>query len=121
MTIKVAEASDPTCEALLVVQGHKDLEKDALIHESTNIRQSSICLLFGIAAGFGFNLWSTDVSQAYLQSRVKLLRGLYVQQAIKSIFPQGALPKLLRPLHELQDAVYYWNTTFWTICAKILV
>lgn len=38
------------------------------------MRQMSIKLLTAIAAVFGFDSWSTDVSQAYLKSGMGLLR-----------------------------------------------
>ena len=49
LAIKDTEKPDPIFKARFVVQGHKDREKNALVRESTNMRQSSILVLTAIA------------------------------------------------------------------------
>lgn len=61
---------------------------------------------------FGFALCSTEVSQAYLQSVVKVLRDVYLHPTKESHLPPGTLLKLLRPLYGLPDAGDYWHSTF---------
>lgn len=110
MSLKEKEKKQPVFKARFVVQGHRDREKAALVHESTNMRQPSIKVLTAIAAIFGFHLWSTDLSQAYLQSGMKLLQDVYITKEFR-LSPQILL-KLLRPLYGLPDAGDYCHATF---------
>ena len=64
------------------------------------------------AAIFGFRIWSTDVSQAYLQSESNLLRDVYFKPSKEFDLSSGQLLKLLRPLYGLADSGDYWNATF---------
>lgn len=107
LALKYTEKESPVFKARFVVQGHRDREKAALLHESTNMRQTSIKVLTAISAVFGFHIWSTDVSQAYLQSGMKLLRDVYIRPTKDFHLPPNVLLKLLRPLYGLPDAGDY--------------
>ncbi len=43
-------------KARSIAQGHRNSEKHNLVHNSTNVRQSSVRLLIAFAAIMGFNL-----------------------------------------------------------------
>jgi hypothetical protein len=63
-----------------VVQGYLDHLKTSLVHVTATSQQHSSRLLVGLAASFGFSLFSTDViTQDYLQSSDNLLGDDYVK------------------------------------------
>jgi HSP90 family molecular chaperone len=55
-------------KARFVVQRYGDHLKTPLVHDTATSRQHSSRVLVGLASIFGFNLISTDVIQAYIQS-----------------------------------------------------
>lgn len=97
--------------ARFVVQGQKDKEKKFIVHDSTNLRQSSTRLLVAIAAIFGFRIWSHDIKQAYLQSSQTLMRKVYLKPSKEFEVSEGELLELLKPLYGLFDSGDYWNRT----------
>lgn len=66
-------------EATFVVQVHKNSEKNTQVHSITVTKLQSVHNLVGLAFQFGFKLFSTDVTQAYLQSAENLQREIYVK------------------------------------------
>lgn len=105
--IKNVQTENGVCKAIYVVQGHTDTEKNLLIHESTNLKQSSIRVIVSIAAILGFWVWTKYVSQAYLQSADKLMREVYVNPSSEVRFSHNQLLHLLKPLYGLSDSGDY--------------
>ena len=63
------------------------------------------------SCSFDFRLFSTDVTQAYLQSTEKLSRDVYVKPSSEFDLDPNQLLKLLKPLYGLADSGDYWGRT----------
>ncbi len=70
IAIKDVETDRPIFKARIVAHGHLDAEKHNLVHDSTNFREISVQSLIALAAIKGFDVWTEDISQAYLQSSI---------------------------------------------------
>jgi hypothetical protein len=89
LAIKDEGTDKEVWKARFVVQGYRDHLKASLVHETATSRQHSSRALVGLAAIFGFNLFSTDVTQAYLQNAEKLLRDVYIKPT--NVLPPGPM------------------------------
>ena len=74
-----------------------------------------------MAATFGFDLWSSEVKLAYLQSSEPLTRRVF----IKNPAPEFGLQpnecfELLRPLYGLSDAGDLWHQTLHSVLVRDL-
>jgi Reverse transcriptase (RNA-dependent DNA polymerase) len=69
LTIKDSGTSKEIHKARYVVQSFRDKKKTSLVHEAPTSKQQSAKLLIGLAAIFGYRIFSTDVTQAYLQAQ----------------------------------------------------
>ena len=66
-------------------------------------------ILVGLAALFGFQLFSTDVTQAYLQGAEKLKRDVYIKPSAEFGLCPNRILKLLIPLYGLADSGDHWG------------
>jgi Reverse transcriptase (RNA-dependent DNA polymerase) len=111
ITIKDVGTDKEIYKARYVGQGHRDKEKTSMVHHNTTARQQSTRLLVGLAAIFGFRIYTHDVQQAYLQSAENLLRDVYLKPPAVLNLGSDTILKLLRPLYGLCDAGDYWART----------
>jgi hypothetical protein len=77
LSIKNAGTEEEVFKARYLIRGYRDKMKTSLVHNSPTSRKASTKLLVGLAAFFGFQLFSTDVTQAlFTISRGPHARGL---------------------------------------------
>ena len=98
-------------KARYVVQGHKDKLKTSLVHDVSTARQFSVKMLVGLAVLCGFRLYSTDVTQAYLQSAENLMRDVYIKPSREFTLGPDQVLKLLKSLYGLADSGDYCGRT----------
>jgi Reverse transcriptase (RNA-dependent DNA polymerase) len=111
MTIKEANTDKEVVKARYIVQGHRDRDKEFLVHNSTNMRQAATTIIMCIAAIFGFRVLTHDVTQAYTQPSENLMRDVFIDPNNSDEFKLDCdqVLKLLRPVYGLADAGDYWN------------
>ena len=61
-----------------VIGGHRDVLKHYLVHGVQTLQASSVPLLFALACAHGFDIWSSDVKLAYIQSTEPLFRRVFI-------------------------------------------
>jgi Reverse transcriptase (RNA-dependent DNA polymerase) len=112
ISVKNSGDEDEVFKARYVVQVHRDREKATLVKSTPPLRQSSIRLLVFLGACFGFQIFSTDISQAYLQRVDALLRNFYLNPGKEFEISSERVLQLLLPLYGLSDSGDAWAKTF---------
>lgn len=112
MTIKDGGTNRKVWKARFVVQGHRDKMKNSLVHDILVSRQYSVKILVELASSLGFQIFSTDVTQAYLQSSESLQRDIYIRPPPELSLKPDKVLKLLKPLYGLAESGDYWGRTF---------
>jgi len=97
-------------KARFVVGGHRDREAAKIVHNSTTLRPTSLRLLIALATILGFDIWSTDMKQGYLQSASDLQRKIFTKPKILDL-GKNELLQIVRPLYGLPDSGEYWCET----------
>ena len=111
LSIKNKHTPDEKEKARFVAQGHRDKEKDRLIHPTTTLRHRSVRIIVALAVMYQMDLWTQDISQAYLQSEDKLSRDVYLRPTPHFNLSAESLMHLLKSIYGLTDAGDYWGIT----------
>jgi Reverse transcriptase (RNA-dependent DNA polymerase) len=115
LAVKDADTDREVWKARYVCQGHRDVGKSFVVHDSASVQQGSVRLLVALSSILGYRIWTEDVSTAYLQSTTPLLRKVYMDvgkdAGVFDLSP-GELLQILRPLYGLCDSGDYWGATF---------
>jgi Reverse transcriptase (RNA-dependent DNA polymerase) len=97
-------------KARFCLGGHRDFMKKSMVHTATQLSHLSTRLILAVAAILGFDVWSTDVNQAYLQSACRLKRELFIQPR-ELVLGKNEFLQLLLPLYGLAESGDYWGET----------
>lgn len=83
-----------------------------MVHSASTLQPQSIRLLLSLAAIFDFDIWTSDVRQAYLQSAEPLARDIFIAHPVPEfeLEPSQCL-KLLKHLYGLCESGDLWHET----------
>ena len=83
-----------------------------MVHSTATLQPQSVRLLLAIAAIFGFDIWTADIRQAYLQASEPIGGHIFIKRATPEfeLSPDQCL-QVLQPLYGLCDAGDLWHTT----------
>lgn len=100
-------------KARYVIGGHRDKLKDFMVHSAQVLQPASIRLLLAIAQIKHFQVWSSDVKHAYIQSDSDISRDIFIKKVVPEfeLQPNECL-KLLKPLYGLCESGDLWHQTF---------
>jgi hypothetical protein len=112
LSIKYPEPNSPIFNARFVCQGHKDRERNYIIHTATTLKQSSTRLISAVAALGGYKIWSDDVHQAYLQADKPLGRRVFLRPPAELKIANNTYLELLKPLYGIPESGDLLHATF---------
>ena len=112
LAIKSTEDDRIKFKARFVIGGHRDKLKKLLVHSSQSIQPASVRLLLTLSAMHGFETWTSDVTQAYLQSAKPLNREVYIRNPPPEFeLADDEALVLLRALYGLGESGDLWHET----------
>ena len=112
LSIKSTIDGQTKFKARYVIGGHRDKLKHFMVYSSQTLQPSSVRLLLSLASLYGFDVWTADVRQAYLQSSEALIRDVFIKDPVREfeLYPTQCL-KLLRPLYGLCESRVLWHAS----------
>ncbi len=83
-----------------------------IFHSTRTIQASSTRLLLSLASTLGFDIWTADVTQAYLKSGKPLKRDIFVRNPADEFeLNTNQFLRLVRPLYGLCESGDLWYET----------
>ena len=112
VAIKTGDRGETKSKARYVVGGHRDRFKHMMVHSASTLQPQSVRLLLALAAMFDFDVWTSDVKQAYLQSSQLFSREEFIENPVPefSLEPHQCL-QLLKPQYGLCESDDLWHDT----------
>ena len=109
---KSTEGGKMKYKARYVIGGHRDRFKEMMVHSAATQQPQSIRLLLALARIFGFDIWTSDVRQSYLQSAVPLSREVFIKNPVHEFeLDADQCLQLLKPLYGLCESGDLWFET----------
>ena len=114
LAYKDPTTSEERKKARLVVQAIEKLDKDKklLFTYSPTVKRSSVRIMLCIPTRIGLKIYLRDISQAYVSSKSKLLREIYVIPPKELGLERDILWKVIRPLYGLPESGLIWFETY---------
>lgn len=110
--------TQPYEKSRLVLAGHSDKGKEEILTQSPTIQRMSQRLLLALGvsliASHGMQCELRDITQAYVQSKDKLLRTIYAKppKELLHTFPPHTILRVVRPLYGAAESGLYWFKTY---------
>eukprot|EP00171_Calliarthron_tuberculosum_P023641 IDg23641t1 len=112
LAIKSTEDGNIKFKARYVIGGHRDRFKHMMVHTASTLQPQSIRLLLALASMHGFDIWTSDVRQAYLQSAEPLSRDIFIKTPpMEFELESHQCLQLLKPLYGLCESGDLWHKT----------
>ncbi|KHJ31170.1 hypothetical protein EV44_g1525 [Erysiphe necator] len=116
--IKHDSGGKPYEKSRLVIQGYGDEEKREILTQSPTIQRASQRLMFAIAPTImkilNADIYLRDITQAYVQSAMKLNRTIYAKLP-KELIPKyapGTIMRVIKPLYGIAESGLFWWETY---------
>jgi hypothetical protein len=112
--------TQPYEKSRLVLAGHSDQGKEEILTQSPTIQRMSQRLLLSLGASliatYDMHCELRDITQAYVQSKDKLLRTILAKppKELQGTFPPGTILRVVRPLYGAAESGLYWFKTYHT-------
>ena len=116
--IKYDANNKPYEKSRLVVQGYADEGKKEILTQSPTIQRASQRIILALAPSIRklveSDIYLRDITQAYTQSKVPLIRKIYARlpKELDDKYPPDTIMLVIRPLYGLAEAGLLWFFTY---------
>ena len=112
LAIKSTEDGEVKFKARYVIGGHRDNKKNLMFHTATTLQPQSIRLPIALSSMNDFDIWTSDVRQAYLQSSEPLQRDIFIRKPVAEFELESyEFLELLKPQYGLCESGDLWHKT----------
>jgi Reverse transcriptase (RNA-dependent DNA polymerase) len=111
LVIKSRDTDQEVYKAGYVVQGFLDPLKLRAVHNSPNMRQDTSRLVLALASICGFEVWTLDISQAFLHAANETCMKFPAVAKRNGAFVRHVFLKLMKSLYGLFDSGDRWPHT----------
>ena len=99
----------------LVAQNYTDDEATAIPTKAPTVQRISQRVALCIAASMSsMNMYTRDITQAYIQSHTQLERDVYIRAPKEMELPPGYIIKVVKPLYGIPESGLHWYLTYLT-------
>ena len=115
--VKGKATDTPYEKSRLVIQAYNDRGKEEILTQSPTIQRVSQRVIIALAPSLarqGINLFSRDITQAYVQSTTNLNRQILakIPKELHNEFPKGTIMIVRKPLYGIPEAGTHWWATY---------